>query len=46
VSPRTLGFSHGVMNLVSPLFGGMPMCHGSGGLVGQYFYGARTAGAT
>lgn len=45
VSPRTLGFSHCVMNLVSPLFGGMPMCHGSGGLVGQYFYGARTAGA-
>ena len=45
VSPRKLGFSHGVMNLVSPLFGGMPMCHGSGGLVGQYFYGARTAGA-
>ncbi|MHB1017581.1 MAG: putative sulfate/molybdate transporter [Coriobacteriia bacterium] len=45
VSPRKLGFSHGIMNLVSPLFGGMPMCHGSGGLVGQYFYGARTAGA-
>ncbi len=45
VSPRKLGFSHGFMNLVSPLLGGMPMCHGSGGLVGQYFYGARTAGA-
>lgn len=44
VSPRKLAFSHGVMNLVSPLFGGMPMCHGAGGLVGQYFYGARTAG--
>ena len=45
VSPRKLAFSHGVMNLVAPLFGGMPMCHGAGGLVGQYFYGARTAGA-
>ncbi|MDO8848243.1 MAG: putative sulfate/molybdate transporter [Coriobacteriia bacterium] len=44
VSPRKLAFSHGVMNLVSPVFGGMPMCHGAGGLVGQYFYGARTAG--
>ena len=44
-SPRKLAFSHGVMNLVAPLFGGMPMCHGAGGLVGQYFYGARTAGA-
>lgn len=45
VAPRTLAFSHGVMNVVSPIFGGMPMCHGAGGLVGQYFYGARTAGA-
>jgi MFS superfamily sulfate permease-like transporter len=45
VSSRKLAFSHGVMNLVAPLFGGMPMCHGAGGLVGQYFYGARTAGA-
>lgn len=44
VSPRTLAFSHGVMNVISPIFGGMPMCHGAGGLVGQYFYGARTAG--
>ena len=32
------------MNVISPIFGGMPMCHGAGGLVGQYFYGARTAG--
>ena len=45
VSPRKLAFSHAAMNLTAPLFGGMPMCHGAGGLVGQYFYGARTAGA-
>ncbi|MRR52759.1 MAG: hypothetical protein EG825_17965, partial [Rhodocyclaceae bacterium] len=45
VSPRRLSLSHGIMNATSPWFGGMPMCHGSGGLVGQYFYGARTAGA-
>ena len=45
VTPRRLAFSHSAMNLVAPLFGGMPMCHGAGGLVGQYFYGARTAGA-
>lgn len=43
-TPRKLALSHGVMNIVAPLFGGMPMCHGAGGLVGQYFYGARTAG--
>jgi len=45
VSARKLSFSHGIMNITAPLLGGMPMCHGSGGLVGQYFYGARTAGA-
>ncbi len=45
VSTRKLAFSHGIMNIMAPLLGGMPMCHGSGGLVGQYFYGARTAGA-
>lgn len=45
VSTRKLAFSHSAMNLVAPWFGGMPMCHGAGGLVGQYFYGARTAGA-
>jgi len=45
VTPRKLSLSHGIMNITAPLLGGMPMCHGSGGLVGQYFYGARTAGA-
>jgi hypothetical protein len=45
VTPKKLAFSHGVMNLTAPWLGGMPMCHGAGGLVGQYFYGARTAGA-
>ncbi|MDY0087182.1 MAG: putative sulfate/molybdate transporter [Coriobacteriia bacterium] len=45
VSTKKLAFSHSAMNLITPWFGGMPMCHGAGGLVGQYFYGARTAGA-
>jgi MFS superfamily sulfate permease-like transporter len=30
------------MNLVSVPFGGFPMCHGAGGLAGQYRFGART----
>jgi MFS superfamily sulfate permease-like transporter len=34
----------GIMNLISPVFGGMPMCHGAGGLAGQYYFGARTGG--
>ncbi len=35
----------GLMNLTSVPFGGFPMCHGAGGLAGQYRYGARTGGA-
>jgi MFS superfamily sulfate permease-like transporter len=30
---------------VLPFFGGMPLCHGAGGLAGQYYFGARTGGA-
>ncbi|TFH44482.1 MAG: hypothetical protein E4G94_03750, partial [ANME-2 cluster archaeon] len=29
---------------ILPFFGGMPMCHGAGGLAGQYYFGARTGG--
>ena len=44
VSEKKLGLDHGVMNIISPFFGGMPMCHGAGGLAGQYYFGARTGG--
>jgi hypothetical protein len=29
------------MNLVLCWLGAMPMCHGAGGLSGQYLFGAR-----
>jgi MFS superfamily sulfate permease-like transporter len=45
VSERQLSLNMGLMNLLAPFFGGMPMCHGAGGLAGQYFFGARTGGA-
>ena len=44
VTERQLSFNMGVMNLVVPFFGGMPTCHGAGGLAGQYYFGARTGG--
>ena len=44
VSVRKLSWNQGIMNLVLPFFGGMPMCHGCGGLAGQYYFGARTGG--
>lgn len=43
--PDKLSKSVGLMNLTSPIFGGFPMCHGSGGLAAQYRYGARTGGS-
>ena len=42
---RGLATSMGLANLASALLGGMPMCHGAGGLAAHYRFGARTAGA-
>jgi MFS superfamily sulfate permease-like transporter len=44
-TPRKVAISVGLMNLVACWFGGMPMCHGAGGLAGQYRFGARTNGS-
>ena len=45
VSERRLSFNMGIMNMIIPFFAGMPLCHGAGGLAGQYYFGARTGGA-
>lgn len=42
VSPDALSTSMGVMNLIAVPLGGVPMCHGSGGVAGKYAFGART----
>ena len=44
VTPGRVCLSSGIGNLVSGLFGGMPMCHGAGGLTAHTRLGARTAG--
>lgn len=41
VTPRAVSMSVGIMNLVGCWFGAMPVCHGAGGLAGQYRFGAR-----
>jgi len=41
-STTSIGLSVGLINLVAMWFGAMPMCHGSGGLAGQYRFGARS----
>ncbi len=45
LQPKKVAVSVGLMNLVSAWFGGMPMCHGAGGLAGQHHFGARTNGS-
>ena len=45
VTERGIALSQGIMNLVSPLFGGIPMCHGAGGMAGHVRFGAKTGGA-
>ncbi|NIA22095.1 MAG: hypothetical protein GWP05_09085 [Anaerolineaceae bacterium] len=41
-TPTKLALSITLMNLISCPFGGMPVCHGSGGLAAHYRCGART----
>ncbi len=45
VTPRALTTSMGLANIAAGLLGGMPMCHGSGGLTAHYKLGARTGAA-
>ncbi|MHA1803501.1 MAG: putative sulfate/molybdate transporter [Promethearchaeota archaeon] len=40
-----LSFNMGAINIISPFLGGIPLCHGSGGLAAQYAFGARTGGS-
>ncbi len=45
IGERKVTLFQGVMNLLSPLIGGVPMCHGAGGLASHIRFGARTGGA-
>ena len=45
VTEKRLAVSTGVMNLAGAAVGGVPMCHGAGGMAGHVAFGARTGGA-
>jgi SulP family sulfate permease len=45
VTYRASCISMGLANFLSFLVGGMPLCHGAGGLAAHYRFGARTAGS-
>jgi len=46
VTERAVAYSTGLMNLGSSLIGGIPMCHGAGGMAGHVQFGARTGGSS
>lgn len=46
VSERAVATSTGLMNVASSLIGGVPMCHGAGGMAGHVQFGARTGGSS
>ncbi|HEY3783886.1 MAG TPA: putative sulfate/molybdate transporter [Steroidobacteraceae bacterium] len=45
VTENAVATSTGIMNLAGAALGGVPMCHGAGGMAGQVTFGARTGGA-
>jgi hypothetical protein len=42
---RQISLTYALMNLVTPFFSGVPVCHGSGGMAGHYAFGGRTGGS-
>lgn len=45
VTESRVAVSTGVMNLFSGTVGGVPMCHGAGGMAAHIAFGARTGGS-
>lgn len=45
IDERRVALSTGLMNLLASAGGGVPMCHGAGGMAGHVRFGARTGGA-
>lgn len=46
VTERGVSVSTGLMNLFGSSIGGVPMCHGAGGMAGHVRFGARTGGSS
>ena len=45
ITIRKISFTYSIINLINPFLGGIPTCHGSGGMAGHYAFGARTGGS-
>ena len=45
VTVKKVALDHGFINIFSFILGGIPICHGAGGMAGHVRFGARTGGA-
>lgn len=45
ITVKKVALDHGIINIFSFLFGGIPVCHGAGGMAGHVRFGAKTGGA-
>jgi len=45
ITVKEVALDHAALNLVGTALGGVPMCHGAGGMAGHVRFGARTGGA-
>jgi MFS superfamily sulfate permease-like transporter len=45
IGVRKIGLTYSIANLVAPLWGGIPVCHGCAGVAGHYAFGAKTGGS-
>ncbi len=45
ITVKAVAVDHAALNLVGTALGGVPMCHGAGGMAGHIRFGARTGGA-
>jgi len=45
ITSRKIAVTYSLLNIISSMLGGIPVCHGSGGMAGHYTFGARTGGS-
>lgn len=45
ITVKKISLTYSIINIINPILGGVPTCHGSGGMAGHYAFGARTGGS-
>jgi len=45
ITVKKIAITYSLMNLIAPFLGGIPCCHGAGGMIGHYTFGGRSGGS-